>query len=541
MATKTLTPAWVCSTDPLPDPHGRAKAFLDFAALLKHPKSDQPDKRLVLAPFWQRICTAIYGPSDDQGRRLIRTAFIFIPRGARKSATAGVIALAHTVGPFRTPNALVVSAGADREQAGLAFGEAASILRMDDVLSPRAKIREWEHRIRHVKSGAEYLAVSADADAQLGKSPSVVIADELCAAWRGRQAVDLWGALATGAAKVPDSLIIIITTAGDGRDQALGVDLYKYACRVARGEVKEPSFLPVIFEAPADLPWDNEATWHIANPGLKDGFPDIVALRNSARQAKELPSFRRQFETLHLNRMQDGSTSGWVDMDVGDEGGAPINLEALAGRECFVGIDLSKSFDLTAIVAAFRDDDGGYTLLTWCFLPEVTIRRRAMESGVPWREWQEVEHIISIPGAVIDDDVIEAKLREIGDTYAVREFAADPKFAVRILKRMTDDGYPMVEHAQSALHTTVGINEFQRAILSRKLRHGAHPVLRWCISNAVPVTNDTGLVRLSKSKSADSIDAAQACAMAIGRAAQQEPVVVDIYDDPNFRPDMVWF
>ncbi len=100
----------------------------------------------------------------------------------------------------------------------------------------------------------------------------------------------------------------------------------------------------------------------------------------------------------------------------------------------------------------------------------------------------------------------------------MQEIAFDPKFAARLMARLGDDGLPVVEHPQSSLHFTEGITEFQRAVIGPGLRHGGHPVLRWCVANVAPVTTDTGLVRFSKNRSADAIDCAVAAAMAIGRA-----------------------
>ncbi|MBI5112276.1 MAG: integrase arm-type DNA-binding domain-containing protein [Rhodovulum sp.] len=149
------------------------------------------------------------------------------------------------------------------------------------------------------------------------------------------------------------------------------------------------------------------------------------------------------------------------------------------------------------------------------------------------------QHIITIPGPIIDEDVIEAKVRELCVDYAVREIAFDPKFATKLMARLVDDGLPVVEHPQSSLHFTEGITEFQRAIIGRRLRHGGHPVLRWCVGNVAPVTTDTGLVRFSKSRSADAIDCAVAAAMAIGRAAKGDGGCV--YDDAEARPEGLLF
>jgi phage terminase large subunit-like protein len=182
---------------------------------------------------------------------------------------------------------------------------------------------------------------------------------------------------------------------------------------------------------------------------------------------------------------------------------------------------------------------GGYTLLTFPFLPEDTIRRRAETSDTPWRRWRDEGHVYVIPGAVIDEDVIEATIRDLCDRYAVQEIAFDPKFAGRLMKRLGDDGPPVVEHPQSSLHFTEGITEFQRAVIGRGLRHGGHPVLRWCVANVAPVTTDTGLVRFSKNRSADAIDCAVAAAMAIGRAAKGDGGLV--YNDEQARPEGLLF
>lgn len=527
----THTLDWAFSDEPIPDPLGRAELVVEFSRLLSHPKSSAPSGRLMLAPFQERILRAIYGPADEHGNRLVRTAYLFLPRGSRKTTLGAVMALAHAIGPEQLPGGQVVCAALDRSQARLAFDEAAEMVRLDERMLGAVRIRDTMSRIEHRRSRSSYVAISADGDAQLGKTPSFVLADEL-AAWRG---FGLWSALKTGANKVAGSLVVIITTAGE-RPEGPGFELYKYARKVASGEIDDPSFLPVLFEAdPADQ-WDDEAVWNRVMPGLRYGFPDVRALRDDVRMARELPAMRRAFETFHLNRWQDGAAAGWVDMAMFDEGGTPIDLDALAGRECWIGVDLSKSFDLTAIVACFRDDDGGYTVVPFAFLPEATVKRRAVESDTPWRRWEREGSLIVTPGSVQDEDAIEAKILDLCATYDVREVAFDPAFAGRMMGRLIDAGAPVVEFGQRWKLISPAISEMQRAIVGRFFRHGGHPVLRWCISNVVPQVGDLGDVRFSKKRSADSIDLAVAAAMAVGRAATAEAPVTDIYDAPDFDP-----
>lgn len=534
MTPTILTPTWVFNKTRIPDPKGHAAKMLRFADLLCHPKSEAEDQRLFLAPWQRRIIQRIYGPRDEHGRRAVRKVFVLLPRGNRKTTLGAVLALGHTIGPAQVRGGQVISAASDRSQARIAFDEAAEMLRLDPVLLAATRIRDTKSRIEHPKSRSVYSAISADGDAQHGKTPTLVIADELHV-WRG---FGLWNALDTGLKKVPGSLLVVITTAGE-KPEGICWEMYTYARKVASGEVTDPSFLPVLFEGDQKAPWDDEDNWRAANPGLEYGFPDIDGLREGARLARQLPRLRVAFEQLHLNRWGDGSAAGWIDMTLWDACQAPIDLDALAGRPCWIGVDLSRSFDLTAVVACFRDDDGAYTVMPFAFLPDETLKQRAAESDTPWLEWAEAGHVETIPGRIIRDDVIEAKILDLASRYSVQEVAFDPKFAGKLMVGLEEAGLPVVAHSQSAMHTTSGVVEMQRAILDVKLRHDGNPVMRWCVGNVVPHVNSTGLIRFDKARSADSIDLAQACTMAIGRAMHSDGGT--IYGARDFKLEDVLF
>ncbi|MFA7588527.1 MAG: hypothetical protein WCY11_20465, partial [Novosphingobium sp.] len=103
----------------IPDPQGRADRALKFAGLLKHPKG--PDKALVLDPWQENVIRRILGPADENGNRLVRTVYLQVGRGSRKTSLAAVLALIFTYGPERTPRAANYVAAADRAQARVAF------------------------------------------------------------------------------------------------------------------------------------------------------------------------------------------------------------------------------------------------------------------------------------------------------------------------------------------------------------------------------------------------------------------------------------
>lgn len=438
-----IHPTWVFDKSPIPDPHGRGERAARFFRALRHPKSNAPKRAFELAPFWERIVRRIYGPSDEHGNRLVRTVYIQIPRGARKTTIGAGLGLLHSFGHEKTAGGVcILSAGAE-DQAQLAFDEAQAFVNATPALLKAARVIESELQLEHPDSGSILRAIPADGDVQHGKTPYFVLVDELHV-WKNRK---LWRALKTGLLKIPNTLLVIITTAGRGHDN-LGYEEYQYARRVASGEIHNPSYLPIIFEPPQKYDWRDEKIWHRVNPGLAHGFPDLAGMRQAAIEAQEKPADREDFRQYNLNEWLDHSTSPFVDMAIYDEGARAVDLQALQGQPCWLGVDLSSNSDLTAVVAAWRDGEDGYVVHPWFFCPKDNLRRRADRDGVPYVQWAGEGHITPTPGNVVDFRIVEDKIRDLCGRFDVREIAFDPHLARNTLNNLLEDGYPAVEMRQ---------------------------------------------------------------------------------------------
>jgi len=110
---------WIFNDTPLPDPHGYGGRAVKFINALRHPKSGLPKKQFQLDPWQERIIRRIYGDTLPNKQRRIKTVFLMIGRGNRKTTLAAAIELLHTVGPERVPQGLAVSIANDRDQARL--------------------------------------------------------------------------------------------------------------------------------------------------------------------------------------------------------------------------------------------------------------------------------------------------------------------------------------------------------------------------------------------------------------------------------------
>ncbi len=515
----TISKDWLTNDEPLPDPHGKGARAIAFVEKLRHHEGKFAGRHFRLHGWQRRIVQRIYGDTDEHGLRIIKTVFILLPRGNGKTTLCSALALLHLLGPESEAAGQVILAAADREQASIAFNAADRMVRQSPTLTRITHTTASHKRMVHERSASLLKAISHEAYSKHGMSISALIADELHA-WPTRE---LWDVLTSSMGKREAPLTVAITTAGIGV-HGLAWELYDYAKRVASGEVTDPTFLPIIFEAPSDCDWRDERVWQAVNPAMASGFRSIDEMRMMARRASEVPAQLEAFKRLYLNIWSDGAASPWLDMGVYDEGASALSIDEFIGQPCWIGVDLSSVEDLTAIVAAFALEGGGYAVFPFFFVPQDTLRRRQERDQVPYVRWAEEGHLIATPGSVVDYDIVEHQLHDLAERFDVREIVIDRWNSTGTINRLSAAGLPVATFGQGFASMSAAVKEIERAILSRSLHHGGHPILRWNFKNAVTDQDAAGNIKFNKGRSADKIDGAVAAAMAVARAAAAQGI-----------------
>ena len=75
----------------------------------------------------------------------------------------------------------------------------------------------------------------------------------------------------------------------------------------------------------------------------------------------------------------------WLALEAWDAcGSEPIDASALAGRDCYAGLDSSTTTDLSALLLLFPDEDDGVTLVPRFWVPADNARRRERRDRVPY-------------------------------------------------------------------------------------------------------------------------------------------------------------
>jgi len=308
--------------------------------------------------------------------------------------------------------------------------------------------------------------------------------------------------------------------------------LHERARKVLEDVSDDPYFFAYIAAAAEDEPWDEVATWKKANPNLGVSVK-MDYLREQYEIAKDSPVYQNTFRRLHLNQWTQQQTR-WMDMHHWDECGGPVDAEALKGRACYGGLDLSTTTDLSAYSLVFPpEEEGGiYDVLTWAWCPEERGVERSNRDGVPYVAWHSEGHMEMTPGNVIDHGYIRGKILELAEIYPVKEIGFDPYNAIGLVQRLQeDDGLPMVQVRQGYLSMSGPTKALMELVLQGRLRHGAHPVLRWCADNLVVKVDPAGNLKPDKEKASEKIDCMVALIIALSRAVLDGGQADSVYEE----------
>lgn len=475
--------------------------------------------KMKLRPWQRKFIREVYA-EDAAGRRPVRTAVLSIGRKNGKTQLAAALALCHLLGPEAEPRGEVYSCALTRDQAAKLYQEMVAILEAHPALDNRCNVTDFHKSIKVLTGtgrGSVYMALSADAGSKMGLSPSFVVYDELGSAPNRA----LFDAMDTACGARENPLMMVISTQAPVDYHVLS-ELIDYGLQVRCGDIEDPAFHLTLYSAPLDADLWTAETWALANPALAD-FRSYEDVERQAAQARLIPSKEAAFRNLILNQ-RISAVARFITKGEWDKGNKPVNVAALRGRECYGGLDLGATRDLTAFALAFPSGDGFDVLLRF-FMPETGIEDRSTEDRVPYDLWAKQGHITLIPGSTIDPGFVAGAMAEAAALYDLRAVAYD-RWRIEDLKRelgLIGAALPLEPFGQGFKDFAPAVDTLERTVAEGMLRHGGNPVLNMCAANAVVSRDAAGNRKLDKAKSTGRIDGLVAVAMALQMARRIEP------------------
>lgn len=277
--------------------------------------------------------------------------------------------------------------------------------------------------------------------------------------------------------------------------------------------------------------------WVKANPGIDHGVPGYSYVESKIKDALSIPSQKNRCLRLHFCVWTD-AYSVWIGdkawMDCGYElgsrkidipgHGSLRQIEAdMLGRRCYGGMDLSRSDDLSSVVLIFPDDKSNldpdsqvYTVIEYHWIDEDTFNKRAAKNPI-FHLWRAEGYLIVTPGEVFDPTTVrDFILNKLSHRYLIQAIGYDRTFATQIVTTLSNDGFTMLDFAQTHYKMGAPVAEIERRVRGKLIRHGKNPLMRWEMRNVQLKTDEQMNGLIDKKRSSEKVDGPVALANAMG-------------------------
>ncbi|MDC9616165.1 terminase large subunit, partial [Xenorhabdus khoisanae] len=317
--------------------------FIGFSRLCPHVKGHLRGKPIVLEPWQQFAFANLLGfKVKATGRRKYRSAYIQVPRKNAKSTVAAMLANWFLV--MESGQQDIYTAAVSRDQARIVFDDARQMCLLSKPLKKRVAIQQ--HKVTYPKSNSLLKPLAAKASTIEGTNPSLAIVDE----YHLHPDNAVYSALELGMGARPEGILFAITTAGSNVISACKQH-YDYCCQILDGEEQNESLFALIYELDDENEIDDETLWIKANPNL-DISVDSAALHDTIQKARGIPSQWTEMLTKRFNIWCQGETP-WMGDGAWKACQSDYDENDLKGLECYAGLDLSSTGDITSICYTF--------------------------------------------------------------------------------------------------------------------------------------------------------------------------------------------
>lgn len=443
---------------------------------------------LKLELFQKARLQALFGFVDDNDLRQYNECLIIEGRKNGKTTETAAVELTLLLAD-KEGSPQIYNIATMLEQAKLGFNAAHKMVMQDKTL--REFIRKRAADLYCAENFGFIKALASNTNSLDGLDAHGAVIDEL-AAIKDRDIYDLIKQ-AMGARKQP--LLFCITTNGYVREGIFDAQ-YKYASEVLNGTIKNPRFLPFIYELDNPDEWTDERCWIKANPGL-DTIKSKEYLREMVQKAKDDPSFKPTVLVKDFNVPQSGSST-WLPFEsIINE--STFDMEKVSHSYAIGGCDLSSVYDLTCATLVIRkpNDETVYVLQQY-FIPQRKIDESlgADTKQVPYKLWAEQGWLTINEGAQVDYSLVTKWFKDMVEKYDIRPLwiCYDRALAGYWQAEMEEYGFEMEKTAQGPFTWSQPMKELGCALTEHQINYNNNPILRWCLANTgVKALNKDGI------------------------------------------------
>ncbi|MBF9288879.1 terminase large subunit [Staphylococcus haemolyticus] len=503
----------------------RAKKVIQFIEVLP----DTKGKFNKLALFQKFIVSMVRGwftEGDDYLR--FNKAFISMARkGGKSLLVSGLTLYSFLFDREPAEGRQIFCAANDKKQASIVFNMVAKQLMyfISQVPELKKDVKKVRELLQHTKDGSYVMPLSRDTGAVDGFEPFLAVIDEYHAA-KTNEMLEL---IQSGQGNLMQSLIFIISTAGFNLNAPMYMDEWPYAKEILADTYRDEQYFAIIFEQDSEEEWQDKSMWSKSNPlinesdDLKEQIEDFLQKRVD-EAVKKGTMFRVLVK--NFNYWMQASEESYLDFNDWKKNETDFDIK---GTKTYIGLDLSRADDLTAVSFIHLDEvKKQYFVTSHSFVAtKGGLQAKIERDLIDYRQMAQHGYctITDLQSGIINSnqvlDYIEKYI--LTNNLDVQAICYDPHaihgFIAEIEKR--NWRYELIEIRQGAMTLSNPVIDFRLKVIDEQIKHHKNPLLDIAVKNAV-AKNVNDSVMIEKKLNREKIDPLMSTIFAYVIASEHE-------------------
>lgn len=502
----------------------RAKKVIKFVEALPDTKGNFNK----LGYFQKFIVSMVRGWFTDNDYLRFKKAFISMARKQGKSIlVSGLTLYSFLFDREPKEGRQIFCTANDKKQAGIVFNMVAKQLMyfVSQVPELKKDVKKVRELLQNKTDGSYVMPLSRDTGAVDGFEPFLAVVDEYHAA-KTNEMLEL---VESGQGNLLQSLIFIISTVGYELNGPMYMDEWPYAKEVLANTYQDEEYFAIIYEQDGEEEWQDKSTWAKSNPlinesdELKEHIEEYLEKRVAANTKKGT-----MFRVLvkNFNYWMQASKENYLDFNDWKKNETGFDIK---GTKTYIGLDLSRADDLTAVSFIHLDEvKKQYFVTSHSFVAtKGGLQAKIERDLIDYRQMAQHGYctITDLQSGIINSnqvlDYIERYI--LTNNLDVQAICYDPHaihgFIAEIEKR--NWRYELIEIRQGAMTLSNPVIDFRLKVIDEQIKHHKNPLLDIAVKNAV-AKNVNDSVMIEKKLNREKIDPLMSTIFAYVIASEHE-------------------
>lgn len=502
----------------------RAKKVIKFVEALPDTKGNFNK----LGYFQKFIVSMVRGWFTDDDYLRFKKAFISMARKQGKSIlVSGLTLYSFLFDREPKEGRQIFCTANDKKQAGIVFNMVAKQLMyfVSQVPELKKDVKKVRELLQNKTDDSYVMPLSRDTGAVDGFEPFLAVVDEYHAA-KTNEMLEL---VESGQGNLLQSLIFIISTAGYELNGPMYMDEWPYAKEILANTYQDEEYFAIIYEQDSEEEWQDKSMWAKSNPlinesdELKEHIEEYLEKRVAANTKKGT-----MFRVLvkNFNYWMQASEESYLDFNDWKKNETDFDIK---GTKTYIGLDLSRADDLTAVSFIHLDEvKKQYFVTSHSFVAtKGGLQAKIERDLIDYRQMAQHGYctITDLQSGIINSnqvlDYIEKYI--LTNNLDVQAICYDPHaihgFIAEIEKR--NWRYELIEIRQGAMTLSNPVIDFRLKVIDEQIKHHKNPLLDIAVKNAVS-KNVNDSVMIEKKLNREKIDPLMSTIFAYVIASEHE-------------------